>query len=643
VEELRGRAPEDLEEQNGPLFRAIKIWWKNYEAEPRASVKNTPFKNASNVVIPLIKIMSDSLSARSMSAMFGKGHRYVAAVTENENNVSMANNLARGFNWAAQGNDFHFLPVIYDWLGELFPLGSSVIACGYRRDIRPVFYGSGITEETRANPKHHQVEFSRGVFFENSPRENYLWDTNFEIGHAPVVVRKHSYSWSQLNTMALFDKAWRKEAIESIRGKGDVYSGSASDEIARAKAASDGRGEERADHRAPHDVREIHIDWPILGRLGLQKFGDEDLGTPNLPIVIHYHPKTRTVLRIVAEPYHLPHKPFFDGFFRKRTGRGHSIGVAKDLEMLQSVQTTLFNQAIDSRTRANAMWAKTTDARLLKTPLDPSHPILVNTMDDLELLTTPTQEFSDLSLINAANIVAERLIGQSDPAMGRETRHGGHPSPATSTLALLEQSGIMSSGTDLMLRDKVTQMAQAWAILTQQFETNEDGKLQRTFGVEDAAEMERFLFPTEPIPGNYQFKLVAMSASLNPDAEMSRAVTVAGMLNNYWGFVLRGIQAIENPQVGPMLKAGWTQAIESATSIYSKFLEAANVDDMEKFLAELNKFGPDSAQQLGQFAGGVREMAAAQGSVAPAGNGGLAPGNAAGAGAPNAGLGLFPQ
>jgi hypothetical protein len=31
---------EDLEEQNGPLFRAIKIWWKNYEAEPPKTSKN---------------------------------------------------------------------------------------------------------------------------------------------------------------------------------------------------------------------------------------------------------------------------------------------------------------------------------------------------------------------------------------------------------------------------------------------------------------------------------------------------------------------------------------------------------------------------------------------------------------------------
>jgi hypothetical protein len=375
----------------------------------------------------------------------------------------------------------------------------------------------------------------------------------------------------------------------------------------------------------------------MLGSMGFEKFGDEDLGTPNVPLVIHLHRKTRTVLRVVAEPYHLPHKPFFDGFFRKRPGRGHSIGVAKVLEMLQSVQTTLFNQAIDSRTRANAIWAKTRDPRHLKTPFDPSHPMLVNDMNDFEILNTTTTEFSDLSLINAANIVAERLIGQSDPGFGRETRHGGHPSPATSTLALLEQSNLMGAGTDLLLKNQVTQMAQAWAILTQQFETNEDGKLQRTFGEKDAAAMEQFIFPTEPIPGNYQFDLVAMSAALNPDAEMQRAVTVAGMLNNYWGFVLRGVQAIENPQVGPMLKSGWTQAIQSATSIYSKFLEAANVDDMEKFLAELSKFGPQSADALGQFAGGVREMAGGNGAVRQPGNGGIPlgmPGGAGGTGGP---------
>jgi hypothetical protein len=271
----------------------------------------------------------------------------------------------------------------------------------------------------------------------------------------------------------------------------------------------------------------------------------------------------------------------------------------------------------------------------MDTPIDPSHPVYAPGMkgefDALNLLPSIQP---NLGLMVAGQTIAERAIGQFDPAIGRETRHGGHPSPATSTLALLEQSEVVSAATTELLRERVSRMGEAAAILYQQFETNEDGKLQRVFGEQDAAAIEQFMFPTEPIPGNYEFDVLALSRTSNPDTEMRRAVTIGQVNTNYWAFVIQGAQVLESPQVGPVVKKLWVDAIESQTNVYERFLAASNVDDMEKFIAELREVGIDSQRAFQQFAGQARELAQGPGAVQAAGPAGGANGRAAGGAGP---------
>jgi hypothetical protein len=240
----------------------------------------------------------------------------------------------------------------------------------------------------------------------------------------------------------------------------------------------------------------------------------------------------------------------------------------------------------------------------------------------------------NLALMTAANVLGERVTGMADPALGRETRQGGHPSPATSTLALMEQANILTASTEILIQHEVARMGQAVAILLQQFDTNEDGYLTHVFGDQDAQDIEQFLFPTEPIPGNYMFDVVAFSGSFNPDVQMRRAVMVGQVHTTYWAFALQGLQVIENPQVGPLMKQGWVKAIEGATKTYERFLEASDIDDMERFVAKLDQLGAVSAAGIRQFAGEARELATARGGLqepAMAGPPGNVPGRAGGA------------
>jgi hypothetical protein len=617
----------DMEREAAPTFRAIAVWWKWYEAEPKSKEKNFPFKNAANVVVPLIGITADALASRSLAQATAAAPTYWTGRSENETRTKAARNMARYLNWQADGNSFSIKHVLAEQFLEAYVTGRSVSALHYRREVKPVFFGR---TNGRISMKRATMTLNRGPLVEHVPREHLLWDTRHRVGDAPVVVRKHEWTWVQLREMAKQDDAWDEAAVNEVRAHGGLEESEAS-RIQDVKDRLDLRDRDPMDHEL-HDVREVWIDWSMLGSR-FEVPGEEEWGGEQVPLLAHVHLRTGRILRLVGMPYLLPYKPFVD--FKFRGGRG----VAKRLEMLQSIQTTVWNQALDARTRANAVWAITRNARHLKTPLDPSRPILVDDMGELAPFALPSQTQQDLPLLVAAQTMAERWMGQSDPLLGRDTRSGGHPAPATSTLALLEQTDVMSAGTDVILQEELSRLGEAIAILDQQFESPDDGRLQAILGAEDAASAGEYLFPDEPIPGNYFFDVAALSRSDNPDAAMKRTLMTAQAYQNYGALCAQGAMMIDSPQAPPRLKAVWVKLLEGYGDLLQNFLDASNVDDTEKYLVQLDQLGLDSRNAFAQFTRQAAGAAQAGGQPAPGqapmGGGGAVSANGSALGAPN--------
>jgi hypothetical protein len=475
--------------------------------------------------------------------------------------------------------------------------------------------GRGKSRNIVARP----VRFARGPNFEHVPREQILWDTAVPISEAPVIIREYNYSWSKLNHLASVNQGWNRKAIETIQGRSQGVDGP-SRQVKDEKERKESR-QTAQDLFEEHDVRNLTLDWPVLKGMGFEPTkivapNKEQPGQPSIPIVVTLHRKTRQVLWVRAFPYHFPHKNYFDGYMRKRSGRGHAVGLSKRLFGMQEGITTSVNQAIDARTRANSIWAKTTRRDMLSKPIDPSHPIYVGAdINSFMELKLPTNNFQDLSLINILNVFAERLAGQADPNFGREQRQGGHPSPATSTIALLGEGEKMALPTRDLIRMQISRMGETTASMYQQFDTNEDGRIQRVLGERDAAKVEEFLFPTEPVSAVMNFDVVAMNESTNPQAEMAKAVTVTQMNTNYWAFVLRATQVMQQSAQNPLVLQMAVKSIEAQTKAHMRFLEASDVDDIESFVIELNRGIEQGTAQLQSAANGLQEMAGANGAV----------------------------
>lgn len=620
----------DLEREHAPLLRALGHWWKWYEATPRDKQKTFPFVGAANVVVPLIGVVCDALSSRSLAQATAAAPTYWVTRTENEARVPVARRMARYINWQADGNEFSLKHVLGEMLLEMYVVGRGAAAVNYRHDVRPMFFGrTPLRAATRVT--WEPVTWRRGPLVEHVPNEHLLWDRRHRIGDAPVVVRRHEWTWAELRDRAKADDAWDREAVEEVRKWPGVDDGTDTAQVSRVKADLDLRDQDTLS-RQLHDVREVWVDWSMLGTR-FEVPGDEVWGGQQVPLLAHLHRVSGRVLRLVGMPYLMPYKPFVD--LRFRAGRG----AAKRLEMMQSIATTAVNQEIDAGTRRNAFWGYTRDAAVQKRPIDPSKLFLVSDMDSIAAFPMPNYTQSALALLTLVNTMAERWMGHSDPLLGRETRSGGHPAPATSTLALLEQVNVMSAGTDVVIQEELSRLGEMVALLGQQFEEPGDPRLAAILGPEDAAAVGEFLFPDEPIPGRYFFDVVALSRTENPDAIMRRTLMTSQAYQNYGAVMAQGAMLLGNPQVPPQAKAVWVKFMEGAGLLLERFLEAANVDDAERYVVQLDQIGVDARNAFSQFtreaAGGLGAGLAGAGAPGAAGGAGgvAASGSLVGAGA----------
>jgi len=626
----------ELESQSKPLIDAMDMWQKNYEAVPLQKQKNWPFRNASNIVVPLAKMMVDSRVASIWNAIHGAGRNVWNSTTQDTDQEDGSKQVANLINWQADGNDFDFGPASYDWIHDFHVNGSGVLAANWREARQHVFMkrrGGGVG----AVP----ISWGSGPVLEPVPRHQILWDTSYPtISEAPAVVRQFDKTWVELANLSANSDGWVKGAVEKVRNH-PGFSGPRI--IEKTQDDMDYRGKTPSAYEK-HDVREVTLSWPNITAAGingrdLMLPGNMKADTPIVDFVVTIHRTTGQILRLQSQPYFMADKPFFDGFFHKRPGRGHSVGMVKILEPLQLALTVVLNQGIDAQTRANSFFGKTNIKQLVDQPIDMAKWVFDPSMKGVEPLQMPGSSFMNLQLMQMIQATAERLSGQSDPAFGRETRLGGHSAPATTTLALLERGNTLAAPDRGLITRTLSRAGECIALLNQQFEDPGGAKLRQVLGEKDAAVAARALWPEDDSPMNFRFNIKGLSRSDNPDAELQKAIQVSQLSGNYWSQILKLTEAISQtlqmaPELAPINVEAYTQAVKGFTQQHKRALDAADIDDTENFLLTVNEEGSPLQELLADFADRARQGAGdgggngQPGGMAP--NGGVPPDGAPG-------------
>ena len=566
----------DLESEHGPLEERIRNWWKLYEAEPRSQVRTFPWHRASNVVMPLCRTWGGTIIARHFARLTSLPEFWTAS-TENEQWRDILSVWMPYQNWAARGNVFDMFITIWDVLNEMIPIGSSHFALSWteRKVLR-------YTPTAANTGKPALMVAHRGPKLEHVPREDLLLIPGRSAMDSEIVVRRR---WMTRSELLLF-------AMEAGLDDATV------DEVLKAPDDTGARAER--DRAAGYsgsvpmwDIREGWVDYPLIAKSpGMSRVippEKADTSHPPVPILVTFHRGSGKVLRAMTHPYFFPHKPFYDVHFDKRAGRADSLGVAQMGEHLQRAASTMFNQAIDAVTLANSIKIVTTDKRLADFRFAPNRPIIEQAPNSIRELSLSKQVVPDLALINAVIAAGERVFSVGDPALGRETRLGGHPSPATSTLAMLEQLAINVSVSLRFMRHRLGQIGEDIATLFQQYETDDDGRVTAAVGFQDAKIIKELVLPMdEPFAGNVHFDVSALSEVQSPEAERAKVVLEDQMLTNYYSQLLGAAQILQTPAAqDPFVREIVMTAIRGKTLTMQRFLATTNYDNVQEVLVQL--------------------------------------------------------
>jgi hypothetical protein len=615
---------DDLEDAHRTFFDNIRVWWKWYEGEPKNAVKNWPFTNASNVVIPVIGTAADAATARDFSLIQSTRERLWNGRSHDENFT--ANNLSEVvnfMNWAGL-HEFDTFWSILDWILESKVIGGSVLAVTWEEKTRHLIL-PGQVEPTIVNLK-------RAAKWQHIPAESILWEPGQPIREAEFVATQELPTWTKLCRDYIGDDGELTvdpEVLERVRRFPHEH-GSPGAEVRAEKEERAGIDADlQISRRATYDLRRVWIDWPILTGLGIRgledrvTLQDEASGKRvRVPLWVDLAPDAQQVVRVLPNPYYgADGNPFFDIYYRKQVGYPRGVGKAKRLEQLQRAQSTVVNQANDARTLKTAMPFKTTDPKLAGRPITPGQGIVVETLESLQEFNIQGGDMFDLAMANFLQVNTERWSGVNDPLIGRESRSGGHPSPATNYTGMMQQASMMASVPTQMIREQMSAAALYTASLYQQFDTDAEGRIARVFGDADADRIKQWLFPKDrALVGTMKFDLIALSDQSNPQAQMSKAMTIMQATGMYWSQVIRLIQASEDQRVPPGAREASLKAVEVIGRVYQQFLEGADFDKSQEAILDLKEGNPNALSQLRSLAAG-----ALAGGGEPGGGGGPAP------------------
>ena len=628
-------AVRDLEAAHSHTFANIRAHWKWYEAEPRTQRKTHPWPGASNVVLPVIRTAADATTARFFGLLHGKAAAIWTGRSEDEDFAQRyQGEVVRFMNWAAR-HEFDTFWGPLDWIREMAVVGGSVMAITWEDRQRHILL-PGASEPTL-------VTTHRGPVWTHWPAERILWEPGQSVRDAEMVVTQTFPTWTELSRMAQLDEGFDAEAIQRAYAHPHL-NGSPGAEITADKAMRAGVDSDlQTSRRRIYDRRTLYLDWPILKGLGIRgledavTYQDDKTGKRiSVPIWVDLMPDSAEIIRVLPNAY-LTHdgNNFFDIYFRKQSGYARGTGLAKILEMSQRGQSSILNQLIDNRTLQNAMSFKTTDPKLREQPITPGQGVLVDDINNTQPFPIPGANQMDMAAIQLLQANGERASGVTDPLMGRESRSGGHPSPATNYLGMMEAGAEMANEPVQILRRRLSEMGLYTASLYQQFDTDPTGRIERVFGGADAARIQSWLFPRDrSLVGNLKLDLVAMSETENPQVAMQKAMMVSQATTMYWGNVMRVVQVLANPQVPQLVKDSCLKAVEVLGRTHQTILEAGDYDKAAEAILTIEGGNDDGIEQLRQLA--AQALGPPPGAPSPGGPAG--PGASAppqpGAGAP---------
>lgn len=560
LENLLQEELEDALQEHSATEEKIDRWTDAYRAKPITKVKDFPWPNACNVVIPLIGIAVDSIVARIVNTIYSVNPFWTVRPLKKEFET-FAKPVESGMEWS-RINEFDMYRQTRKWVPDIVLYG-----CGYMKTV----WETRTVRQFRPNAFGEPEMFERVVrrpFPHHVPIKDIIPQAGVvdEINGADWIAHRFRLTDGQLRARSM-DAGW--DNVEDVIANKEAFH-------ADVNSASSVPGVYESGSSLKERLNTFYEVWgnlpPYAG------------STEPEPVVLTFHRPTGKLKRAIYNPMFNCRWAFSKALFVEDFGNRLGSGIAAKLADLQDEITTLHRQQVDNGTIANTRFfvgrrgvvkpnTRIWPGRFLTTP-DPERDIKVLQMGDI---------YNSMRALSTEILAfAERSSGVSDPFLGRESSVVGTRATATGTLAIIQEGNRRFDLNVRDIRDALGDIGRLVLELNHQFRPR--GFFTLVQG-EDGQYTESILeLPPEFTASALAVELTASTATINRDVERQGLISLLGLLSQYYDRLIQISMIIQNPQLPAATREMAAKMADGAKFIMERLLQTFDVKDIDAVL-----------------------------------------------------------
>lgn len=568
-----------------------------YKAKPEHDVKNFPWQNASNVVIPIVAITVDNIVARLKKAFLGTKDPFEAQILDK--GIDPDGTLEKDFrDWASLFLDkSEARDTINDMFHDMSVDGDAFLKCIWETKDRPIHaYASdgGVVTQIK-------IDYD-GPVWHSIPKADLIRPEGYDSWKKiPWIAERLRWTWIEMRE--LVDQGYLDKKVLDLKGK--------------EKERDDERFKVQQQNQKVEGFTSKIFEWyEIWGKWEVppdasslatktEKTPDQ-LGTVVEECIITYSFDHDVIGRIIYNPFFSKARYIVRVPFLHQPHELDGLGVAEMSLPFQEEASTAHNQEIDSATAAIAgivvrAPSVTMDA---KQDIYPGAQIVAdNPKDDINVihLSMGTDQLGNVA--QQAAFWNEKRTGVSAYNMGVESPIAGSRATATGTTALIGEGNTRFWVSIDDMRDAIVELLYLTLTLIQQMLP--DGA--------PITESRMLQLPPGDLRSTIGLRLAISSEKINKDLEIQALQNLMSILQQYYQQVMNFGGMVLNPNFPPAQKQLAEQVMTSAQMMVKRICEHFDLEDIDAIVP-----GIQEAMQLLQSAGGnMQGQPNGPGQVAP--------------------------
>lgn len=560
----------------------LPMWRRAYEAMPAEGVREFPWHGASNLVVPIIAIHSDTLLARVMAAIMKTSPLWTSRLVGSYPNPKEVAKIKGGFEEFMQfvglePTELDLYRVYHEWFGEAIRYGTSIVKVPWQRNMIDIAVPVG--DGTRADfmkdvkyegPKPHKIPFND---FFMSPIFKTIEDADFKAHR----IRYSRFRLEELGWRGVYDKA----KIKEILGHPDRTS---PDQVMQLQASDAGAYiVEHAGHAfEEYDVYECHYTYRVERGYFCR-------------VIAWFNEKNNKLLRAYYNYYEdeifLAARLFYrDDFF-------FGYGFCETLGMFQEELSQIHNGRRDNMVVANTkVWRVAPDSLFNKGYRMFPGAMLPGAKDDIEALEagqvspmTIDEERLSLELAEKRSGVSAPMQGMGSGAMSKRGVYS-----SMGTLSIMQEG---NTRTDLNITDiryAHTKMGRLLAHEYADFGVGDDRV--RKFGLDAPLIVQAFKMLHD---GSINLPVYASTASVNREVEKQSDLMLTGVMQKHHQMIGQMLQAASNQFAPPAMAKYLYDAIDSANTLMKSVFKHFDYDEVDQYVPDVEPPKPPQPPAAG--------------------------------------------